>query len=93
MKLTADVMVITPRVQMLKRCFDAELAAMQTPRSTVQIHTTKDSMQFHVSAADSIALRATLNTITKLLTVCQETLLKEEDHDASTRKDTTAANY
>ena len=82
MKLTADVVVTTPQVHMLKRCFDAELAAMQTPRSTVTIHTTKDSMQFNVSATDSTALRATLNTITKLLTVCQETLLKEKEHDA-----------
>lgn len=90
MKLTANISVTTPRVYTLKRCFDAEIASMQTPRSAVAIHTTKETMQFDVSAIDSTALRATLNTITKLLTVFEKAAEIEND---GTRKNTTAANH
>ncbi len=90
MKLTANITVTTPQVQMLRRCFDVELASMQTQRSSVQIHTTKESMQFSISATDSTALRATLNTITKLLTVFEKAAETKND---SARKNTTAANY
>ena len=89
MKLTANVYVHTPKVHALKRCFDAELSSMQTRRSTVAIHSTKDTMQFSVTATDSTALRATINTITKLLTVFEAV----ENENDSTRKNTAAAKY
>ena len=72
MKLTAEITVSSPRVSALRHCFDAELASMQTPRSTVAIHTTKENMQFAITATDATALRATLNTITKLLSVFEK---------------------
>ena len=72
MKLTADVYVTTSKLAALKHCFDAEIQSMQTPRSTVAVHTTKDTIHFAVAAKDSTALRATLHTITKLLTVFEK---------------------
>ena len=72
MKLTAEIIVTSPRVSALRLCFDAELASMQTLRSTVAIHTTKENMQFAITATDATALRATLNTITKLLSVFEK---------------------
>ena len=72
MKLTAEIIVTSPSVSALRHCFDAELASMQTPRSTVTIHTTKENMQFAITATDATALRATLNTITKLLSVFEK---------------------
>ena len=72
MKLTAEVYVTTPQLAALKHCFDAEIQSMQTERSTVVVHTTKETMHFAVAAKDSTALRATLNTITKLLTVFEK---------------------
>ena len=72
MKLTAEIIVTSPSVSALRHCFDAELASMQTPRSDVTVHTTKENMQFAITATDATALRATLNTITKLLSVFEK---------------------
>lgn len=72
MKLTAQIIVTSPRVSALRHCFDAELESMQTQRSTVTLHTIKETMQFAVTATDATALRATLNTITKLLSVFEK---------------------
>lgn len=72
MKLTADVYVTTSKLAALKSCFDSELQSMQTLRSTVAVHASKETIHFAVAAKDSTALRATLNTITKLLTVFEK---------------------
>ena len=72
MKLTANIFITSEKIPELKRCFDAELAAMQTARSTVILQTTKDTMHFAITAADSTALRATCVGITKLLTVFEK---------------------
>ena len=79
MKLTAEIIVSSPRVSALRHCFDAELASMQTARSTVTIHTTKENMQFAIAATDATALRATLNTITKLLSVFEKAAEEHND--------------
>ena len=70
--MKAEIYITSKDVPALKRCFDAEIASMQTQRSTVAIHTTKDTMQFSATATDATALRATLNSITKLLTVFEK---------------------
>ncbi|MFA6888567.1 MAG: KEOPS complex subunit Pcc1 [Candidatus Woesearchaeota archaeon] len=70
--MKAEIYVTSKDVHSLKRCFDAEIATMQTLRSTVAIHTTKDTIQFSVTATDATALRATLNSITKLLSVFEK---------------------
>ncbi len=72
MKLTAQIIVTSPHVSALRHCFDAELESMQTERSLVTLHTTKETMQFAVTATDATALRATLHTITKLLSVFEK---------------------
>lgn len=72
MKLTADIVVCSASVPALKQCFAAEIPALQRERSTVVVHTTKDSMHFAVAAEDATALRATLNTITKLLSTFEK---------------------
>ncbi len=72
MKITAEVFVTSEQVPALKRCFDAELESMQTQRSTVSVHSTQNTMQFSVTATDATAMRATLNSITKLLTVFEK---------------------
>ncbi len=79
MKLTAEITVTSPRVSALRHCFDAELESMQTARSDVTIHTTKETMQFAISATDATALRATLNTITKLLSVFEKAAEEKND--------------
>lgn len=70
--MKAELYITFHNVPALKRCFDAEIASMQTKRSTVAIHTTQDTMQFSVTAADATALRATLHSITKLLAVFEK---------------------
>jgi tRNA threonylcarbamoyladenosine modification (KEOPS) complex Pcc1 subunit len=72
MKVTAEVFVHTVQIDALKKCFDAELTSMQTLRSTVAVHNTKEAMQFSVTATDATAMRATLNSITKLLAVFEK---------------------
>lgn len=72
MKFTAEVVVQSSQMPALKQCFDAELASLQSQRSSVAMHSTKDTMQFSVTATDATALRATLNSITKLLSVFEK---------------------
>ena len=81
MKLTADIYVTATTVQLqaLKSCFEAEKEAMQTPRSSVAIHSTKDTIHFAVTSKDSTALRATLNTITKLVTVFEKAVEEKNE--------------
>lgn len=78
MKLTADIYITSEKVPALKRCFDAEIPAMQTQRSTVTLHCAKETMHFAITATDATALRATCVGITKLITVFEK---GAEDHD------------
>ena len=54
------------------QCFEPELKRKQN-RSKLEIINKKDYVLFIVNAQDSVALRATLNGITKLLTVFEKT--------------------
>lgn len=72
MKFNADVYVTSLQVQALKRCFVAEIESLQTARSSVEMHANKERLHFAVVAKDTTALRATLNTITKLLSVFEK---------------------
>lgn len=72
MRVTAEVFVQSSQTTALKKCFDAELGSMQTARSAVVMHQTKDIIQFSVTAHDATAMRATLNSITKLLAVFEK---------------------
>lgn len=79
MKLITDISIQSVDLSALQRCFAAEIPALQTERSSVSMHTTKESLHFAVTAGDATALRATLNTITKLLSTFEKAT--EENHD------------
>ena len=66
MKLTAEIKVYgDPKI--IYKCFEPELADKK--RSNFTITQKKDHVFFEIKAQDSVALRATLNGITKLITV------------------------
>ena len=50
-------------------CFISESKSLKTDRSNYIIKKYKDYVEFDIKANDSVALRATLNSITKLLTI------------------------
>lgn len=53
----------------LLRAFEAEYPAHKADRSSYSIKKNKGSLVFSITAMDAVALRATLNSITKLLDV------------------------
>ena len=57
-------------VDSIFKCFEPETA--ERDRSGFKIKKEKDHVLFEVSSQDSVALRATLNSITKLLTVYEK---------------------
>ena len=54
------------------KCFISESKSLKTDRSNYTIKKYKDYVEFDIKAKDSVALRATLNSITKLLTVYEK---------------------
>jgi tRNA threonylcarbamoyladenosine modification (KEOPS) complex Pcc1 subunit len=55
------------------KAFQAEAKNLKTERSGYTIEKLKDCVEFNIEAKDSVALRATLNSITKLFTVYEKT--------------------
>jgi len=53
----------------LAKCFSPELRSMKHDRSTFRLEEHEDHVTFHVEAKDATAFRATLNSISKLITV------------------------
>ena len=54
------------------KCFISESKTLKTDRSNYNIKKYKDYVEFDIKAKDSVALRATLNSITKLLSVYEK---------------------
>ncbi len=54
------------------KCFISESKNLKTGRSSYTIKKRKDHVEFDIKANDSVALRATINSITKLLTVYEK---------------------
>ncbi len=54
------------------KAFQTEAKNLKTERSGYTIKKLKDCVEFHINAQDSVALRATLNSITKLFTVYEK---------------------
>jgi len=54
------------------KCFSSESKNLKTDRSNYTIKKSKDYVEFDIKANDSVALRATINSITKLLTVYEK---------------------
>jgi tRNA threonylcarbamoyladenosine modification (KEOPS) complex Pcc1 subunit len=66
MKLNAEIKVYG-NPEEIYACFEPELADKK--RSNFKIIKKKDHLLFEIEADDSVALRATMNGITKLITV------------------------
>lgn len=56
--------------KLIKKCFEGEQGNGE--RSNFKIEDTGNKVKFLADAEDSVALRATLNSITKLLTVYEK---------------------
>jgi tRNA threonylcarbamoyladenosine modification (KEOPS) complex Pcc1 subunit len=69
MKLSAAIKVYGNPKE-IHACFEPELA--DEKRSNFKIIQKKDHVLFEIEAEDSVALRATLNSITKLITVYEK---------------------
>ena len=69
MKLTAEIRVYGDPEELYK-CFEPELSDKK--RANFRIIKKEDHVLFEVEAEDSTALRATLNGITKLITVYEK---------------------
>ena len=70
MRLVADIVVYDKDPDKLLKVFGPEVS--KKDRSGFDIKESKGKVTFLVSARDSVALRATLNSITKLLTVYEK---------------------
>lgn len=73
MKYTATITVFSgDNSSGLFKVLQPELENSKRDRSLFSIKKKKDSVEIHISAQDSVALRATQNNITKLLTVYEK---------------------
>lgn len=70
MKLKADI-VVNNDVDLIYKCFKPEMNKWQ--RAEVKIKKNNDNLYFNIQAKDAVALRATLNSITGLLSVYEKT--------------------
>jgi len=57
---------------MIYKCFCSESKTLRTNRSNYTIKKHKDYVEFDIKAKDSVALRATFNSIIKMLTVYEK---------------------
>jgi tRNA threonylcarbamoyladenosine modification (KEOPS) complex Pcc1 subunit len=70
MGISATITVYDKEPEKLSKVFQPEIS--KKDRSGFSIVQEKDCLRFIVDAKDSVALRATLNIITKLLTVYEK---------------------
>ena len=57
---------------MIYKCFYSESKTLKADRSNYTIKKHKDYVEFNIDAKDSVALRATVNSIIKMLTVYEK---------------------
>lgn len=70
MKLNAEI-IVEDDVDLLYKTFKPDIKPWK--RSKVKLKKTKNSLIFDIESNDAVALRATLNSITALLTVYEKT--------------------
>jgi tRNA threonylcarbamoyladenosine modification (KEOPS) complex Pcc1 subunit len=70
MSISAEITFCDKDADRLFRTFQPEIA--KKDRSGFELKKEKDCVKFIVEAKDSVALRATLNSITKLITVYEK---------------------
>ena len=68
MKLSAEI-IVTEDIHNIQKLFEAEEKVFANQRAGYELIKTKQGLIFKVNAEDSTALKAVLNSITKLLTV------------------------
>ena len=76
MKILASISVYDENPENLLKVFHPEIS--KKDRSGFDIIKEKDQIKFLIDAKDSVALRATLNMITKLLTVYEKVEVIED---------------
>lgn len=70
MKILANITVYDKNPDKILKVFQPEIS--KGKRSGFEIVKEKDNIEFLIESKDSVALRATLNSITKLLTVYEK---------------------
>ncbi|MBU1199656.1 MAG: hypothetical protein KKF46_01335 [Nanoarchaeota archaeon] len=72
MNLSAEI-IVKENIDDIERLFAAEEKEFKNQRAGYKIKKTKDKLVFQISAKDSAALRAVLNSISKLISVYEKT--------------------
>ena len=72
MKLSAEI-IVEQDIANIEKLFLPEEKAFQNGRACYEIKKAKQGLVFKITAEDSSALRAVLNSITKLLSVYEST--------------------
>ncbi|MBR9676190.1 hypothetical protein GOV05_04220 [Candidatus Woesearchaeota archaeon] len=72
MNYESQIIVKTKTPNDLLKVFEPEKKDSKTKRSTYTINKQSGGLIFDIRAKDSVSLRATLNSITKLLTVYEK---------------------
>jgi len=72
MKLSAEI-IVKEDINNVHKLFEAEEKAFVNKRACYELKKNKGSLIFKISAEDSTALKAVLNSITKILTVYEKT--------------------
>jgi tRNA threonylcarbamoyladenosine modification (KEOPS) complex Pcc1 subunit len=71
MNLSAEI-IVKEDIHNIQKLFEAEEKAFDNQRAGYELKKAKDCLVFKISAEDSTALKAVLNSITKLLTVYEK---------------------
>lgn len=71
MKFSAEI-TVTEDVHNIQKLFEAEEKTFDNQRAGYELKKIKDALVFKITAEDSTALKAVLNSITKLLTVYEK---------------------
>lgn len=72
MDYKSSIIIKTDHAKDIKTIFNPENKDSPNQRASYDIITKKDIIEFKITAKDSVSLRATLNSITKLLTVYEK---------------------
>jgi tRNA threonylcarbamoyladenosine modification (KEOPS) complex Pcc1 subunit len=68
MNLRAEI-IVSQDADKLKKVFDAEEKAFRNKRADYEVKKSRNNLVFKIRAKDSSALRAVLNSITKMISV------------------------
>ena len=72
MNLISEI-IVREDIHNIEKLFIAEEKSFKNQRASYQIKKSKDKLVFKINAKDSSALRAVLNSITKLISVYEKT--------------------